>query len=205
MRRGILAVAVVAVALPVVACGDDGGSSTPTSATATVTVSSAPAPSPDEVAWVDRLCGEIIELVGSQSTNPPDLQNPDTAQAVRGLDAYIGQNVGVIDQTITDLRGLGDSPVAGGDEALGALVDGLEALRTGYQATKDKLATVNENDPAAAQSAISDAMTGLSTSGTEFGQALESIDETGAIQNAGTQAPNCQRMNAVPSAQPPTT
>jgi hypothetical protein len=204
MRRSFLAAAVVAVALPIAACGDSNNTSTTTSTSAAPT-SAASGASDDEVAWVDKVCGEITDLVDAQGSTPPDLQGSDPQAALQAFDQYLGSNITVVEQTINDLKGIGDSPVDGGDEALSALVGGLESLKAGYQTTKDKFATVNSADPAAAQQALMDAVTGLSQSAQEFGTALESVGNTEAIEEAGNQAPNCQELDALDTAAPTTT
>ncbi len=197
MRRSFLAAAVLAAAaLPIAACGDStSGTGTGTGVGTTSAPSAAPV-GDEQVQWIDKVCGEILALTEAQTTAPPDLENADDAEkALKAVDTYITSNIDVVDDTIAGLKDIGDSPIAGGDDALNALVAGLEALRTGYQSTKDKIADVDAADPAAAQSAMLEAFAGLSAGGEEFGKALESVENNMAIEEAGNQAPNCQKLD----------
>lgn len=206
MRRSLLGVAVLAAVLPIAAgCNSDGTGASANTGTSTTSAASGGSSSSDEVQWVDKVCGEILDLTEAQTTAPPDLQGADPAQTLKAFEEYVGNNIDVVDETITGLKGVGASPIDGGDAAVNALVTGLEALKTGYQATKDKFATIDANDPMAAQTAILEAFAGLSAGGEEFGKAFEAVGENKVIEEAGNQAPNCQKLDESGGSATPTT
>jgi hypothetical protein len=199
MRRSLIVVAALAATIPLAACGSQvsnnpGATSTTASGDAATTSAAAGPAAGDEVAWVDKVCGEIVQLTESQS-GPPNLGNPDPVQSLKAFDQYITANIGLVDQTIADLKTVGPSPIEGGDEALNKLVAGLETLRNGYRTTKDKFATVNTNDPQAAQAAIVEAFTGLSQGAQAMAESLRTIEENNAIAAAADKAPNCTKLN----------
>ncbi|HEY3262067.1 MAG TPA: hypothetical protein VGJ95_17705 [Pseudonocardiaceae bacterium] len=217
MRRRLPVVAMLAATLSiaapsVAACGGSGTSSgsatggTTTSSAPTVTTTSGSATSGDaSVAWVDKVCGEMLKVTETQITPPPNLSSSDPAQALKAFDQYVNANINVVDQTITNLRNVGPSPIAGADQALTQLVNGLESVKKGYQATRDAFAKVNPNDPQAAQAAMMQALSGLSQGGEELSRALNSIDSNPAIKEAGKKAPNCQKLDTGSSSTTTTT
>jgi hypothetical protein len=206
MRRSLLGAAVLTALLPIAAAcsGSDSTTDTSTTGAATTTEASAGTSSDENVQWVDKVCGEIVGLTEAQTTAPPDLQDPDPAKTLQAFDVYISSNIDAVEDTIAGLKDVGPSPIDGGDEALTALVTGLEALKTGYETTKSKFASVDGSDPAAAQAAILEAFAGLSAGGEEFGKAFEEVGENPAIEAAGNEAPNCQKLEDVGS-EPTTT
>ena len=200
MRRSLPVAAVLAAALTVAACGGSssstGGSASTTGGPAVTTTSGSTVSGDPSVAWVDKVCGEIVKLTQTQTTAPPNLSNSDANQALEAFDQYIGANIDVVDKTISNLRNVGPSPIAGADEALTALLNGLEALKKGYQTTREMFSKVDPNNPQAAQAAMLEAFSGLSQGGEELGKAVDTIDSNKAIENAGKQAPNCQKLDA---------
>ena len=206
MRRSLLAPAVLAAALTaaltVAACdgstSSSSGSTTPSSGPATTTTGSAVSGDAG-VAWVDKVCGEVVQLTQAQTTAPPNLANSDAKQALKAFDEYVAKNIDAVDDTIDGIRSAGHSPIAGGDEAVSALVSGLEAVKKGYQTIRDKFSTVNLNDPQAAQAAVIDAFNSLSQGGQELSRALQSIEDNRQLKDAASSAPNCQKLNATMS------
>jgi len=195
MRRSLLAVAVLTAVLPIAACGDSTTATGTNSTSSTVGAPAAGGADDEQVQWVDKVCGEILGLVEAQTTAPPDLQNADAEQALTAFDAYVSNNIDVVDEAIAGLKDIGVSPVDGGDAALAALVTGLEALKSGYEETKGKFAAIDPSNPAEAQSAMLQAFAGLSAGGEEFGKALEGVESNRAIEEAGNKAPNCLKLD----------
>jgi hypothetical protein len=192
----VLATALSAV-LSLAGCG---GSSTPSSGSTStsgpsVSTTASTASGDAAVAWVDKVCGELVRFTESQAANPPNVANSDPAQALKAFDQYMSANIEQVQQTITNLGKVGPPPVTGGGQSLTALLDGLEALKAGYQTVKDKFAGVNPNDPKAAQTALVEALTSLGQGGEEFSQAMESIDSNTELDEAAKKAPNCQKLD----------
>ncbi|HEY0638833.1 MAG TPA: hypothetical protein VGD67_14380 [Pseudonocardiaceae bacterium] len=196
MRRSLLAAAVLTAVLPIAACGGDNTTSTSnsTSGSAATTSGGVPAPSDDKVAWVDKACTEIVTMTDAQTASPPDLQGADPATALKEFDEYIGTNIGIVEDTIAGLKDLGPSPFEGGDEAVAALVSGLETLKTTYESTRTTVASANTADPQALQAAMLQALSGLAAGGEEFGTALEGIANNTEVSVAANQAPSCQKL-----------
>jgi len=192
-------VALAAAALSVAACTDANTSSSGTTTTSTTggpTVTTTGSTSGDaSVAWVDKVCGEIADLSKAQPPPPADLASADQQQALRTFNAYITENIDVVNQTINDLVRIGEPPFADAGEFRTALVTGLEALRKAYETTKDEFASMNTNDPQAVQTAVTEAFTSLAAGAEEFNKAMESINADDEIARAAKQAPNCQEFN----------
>jgi len=210
MRRSLAMPATLAAVLALALAGCDGsttgsgGATSTTTATGSATVttttsgaSSAPVSGDPAVAWMDKVCGEVVQLTEAQSVNPPNLSE-DTGQALKSFDEYVSRNIGAVDETVNDLKNVGPAPVAGGDQALNELVTGLEALRKGYEVIKSRFASVNPNDPNAAQAAMIEAFNHLSQGGEDIGTAFESMASNPALKDAAAQAPNCQKLDVTP-------
>jgi hypothetical protein len=209
MRRSlVLAAATLTVGLLAGACGSSVSPGPQGSGTAQTTAPGGPAsgaPADDaKVAWVDKVCGEIIPLASADSGAPPNLADPDSGKAVKAFGDYIGQSVKQIETAVANLKNAGPSPIEGGDAALAKLVGALEALRQSYQESQAKLSKVNTKDQAAAQSALVEAFAKLSAGGNQLAQTVQSVEADQGIAAAVGQAPNCQKLNQGASA-PPTT
>lgn len=211
MTRSLLLAAVLATALPIAACGstvqpDQGtasGSATATSGSGAPAPGGAPAD--PKVAWVDKMCGEVLVLADTSSNPPPGLQDPDPSKTIKPFSDYVGSSAVLIDKAIANLKGVGPSPVEGGDQAVNTLVTTLDALKKSYQDAKAKLDAVKPGDSAAAQAAMIDSFTKLSAGGSELAKTLQDINANKAIADPSSQAPNCQKLNQGASTPPPTT
>lgn len=199
MRRSLPMAVTLAAALSVAACGgssdSSGGSATATISGSAATTSGSAAPS-DAVAWLDKVCGEIVALSEAETAPPPDLSNPDPAQALKAFDNFVARHIDLVEEKIRNLRNAGDSPIQGGGEALTALLNGLEALKNGYQTARDKFATIDPRDTQAAQAVIVEVFTGLSQGSAELEKAFEEIGSNQEIKDASSKAPNCQKLDS---------
>jgi hypothetical protein len=203
MRRSLLVVAGTAALCAALSAGACSGS-TDSSGGSTSTAGSAVSDDPS-VAWVDAVCGELIRVTETRMTPPTNLtglSDIDSAQALKVLDSYVTQSIGIVDEAIADLRRVGSSPIAGADEALNSVITGVEALKKTYQSTKDGLAAVNATDPQAAQAAMLKAFAGLNRGAEELDTALMSIEANPAVEEAARKAPNCKKLDV---GLPPTT
>lgn len=186
MRRCLLAAAALAVVLPLAACGD---SDTGSGSDAGRMMGSA------EEKWVDRVCGEVLAVVLVQDPPLPD-PGADLPTALQQFQKYLDDVVTTVDTSVTGLRGVGSSPIDGGDKAVADLVAGLEALKVGYVSTKGRVAAVDTTDEVAAQSAMNEAATVIPAAGEELGRALGSLEQNQAFQDAGALASNCLRLSS---------
>jgi|GEM_PF-3800808 len=195
MRRSLPMAVVLAAALSVAACGDSNSpSGSATTTGATTTTSGSAAPSDPGVAWLDKVCGELLELSEADAAPPPDLSNPDPAQVLRAFDDFVAKQIDLVEEKIQSLRKIEDSPIDGGDEALTSLLDGLEALKNSYQTARDKFAQIDPGDTQAAQQAIVEVFTGLGQGSSKLQQAFDEADSNQEIKDAADKAPNCQKL-----------
>lgn len=195
MRRTLLIAAAAATALSVAACADSSNTSsgtTTTTAGPTVTTTTSGDAS---TAWMDKVCGEIIDLAESQPPPPANLAEGNQQQALDTFDAYVAENIDVVNQSINDLARIGAPPFENADQMVDALVAGLEALRDSLQVAKDKFASIDPNNPQQAQAAVMDALESLGEGGQEFDNAVESIQSNKELEQAIKSAPNCQKLD----------
>lgn len=205
MRRSLLVTAALAAALSAAACdstgtpsGSSGGTGTSTTGPATTgTTTGSPAPG-DSVAWMDKVCSEVFRLSDVVTNAPPDLGNSDAGQALKAFDEYMAKNIENVDRSIDGIESVGASPIEGGDQAMTALVNGMEAMKKSYQTVRDRFASVNPNDPQTAQTALADVFNALGQGAQELGTAMESIQNNQELKAAYDQAPNCQKLNGDP-------
>lgn len=207
MRLSLPAAVVLAAVLTgAAACGGSSNTTGGTGAAATssgaTTASSSGSPA---VAWADKVCGELLALVEGESAAPPALTDPDVAKSLKAFDEFITRNIDLVDQRLNNLRNAGPSPVEGGDQALAALVNGLEALKKGYQAAKERFAKIDTSDQQATQTAVVEAITSLGQASADLEQAVKSIDDNNKLREASGQAPNCQKLNQSSSGPPAST
>jgi hypothetical protein len=192
MRRSLLAVALLAAALPAAACGGSTGAGS-AATTTTTTITTTTSAGGDAVAWVDKVCGAIVKLVDTQTT-PPAIVVNDPAQRAKAVDTYLADSITAVDRSISDLRNVGPSPVAGGDDGVNALIKGLESLKSGFQTTRTKLSSADLNNPQQAGAAVSEAVIAIQQGAQEMNTATQSLEKNQALQDAAKKAPNCQKL-----------
>lgn len=207
MRLSLPMAVVLAAVLTGAACGGSDNTTGGTAAAPSSGASTTNAASSPDVAWVDKVCGELLALVEGESAMPPALTDPDVSKSLKAFDEFITRNIDLVDQRLTNLRKAGSSPVAGGDQALTALINGLEALKKGYQAAKDRFAKIDTSDQLATQNAVVEAITSLGQASADLEQAVKSVDDNKELKAAADQAPNCQKLDrsSSPPASSPTT
>lgn len=198
MRRTLLVAAVAAAAaLSVAACGGSNnasGGATTTSGPATTSGPTTTAAADEGAAWMDKVCGEILDLQRSQPAPPTNIVGADQQQALDQFDRFVAENIDVVNQTANDLVKLGEPPFSGGAQIVNALVQGLAALRDSLQVTKDKFASIDTGNPQQAQAAVLAALDSLGQGGQQFNDAVGSIRTNKEIGQAIKAAPNCQKL-----------
>jgi len=97
--------AVAATALSVTPCGDwnETARTTTTSAEPTVTTTTVAA---EAAAWMDKVCGELVELREFEPPRPTDLRDGDLRQVLDRFDQHAAEEIAAVNQTINDLTSL---------------------------------------------------------------------------------------------------
>lgn len=171
------------------------------SSVVTGTASADPAPQPtegvgaDPVKWMDKVCGSFQPMLDA-SQKVPDLANArDLPTIKKSFSDYLGTVVAGVQQSRTQLRDAGKSPVSGGDDVVGR-IDGLYGqFETSLTEAKTKVDAVDPNNAAAFQAALTDAtnsLTKLSQSGGGLGDTKPFV----RLNRAADAAPNCQKLGA---------
>lgn len=194
MRRTLVMAAVAATALSVAACGESGNTSSSTTTAAAPTATTTTASAEEAAAWMDKVCGEIVEL-GESQPPPPSNSEGDPQQALDRFDAYAAENIDLVNRAINDLTQLADPPFRGGSQVLNALIRGLAGLRDSLQVTKDKFASIDPSNPQQARATVQDALQTLEQGEEEWKTAAESIQTNKDMEQAIKAAPNCRKLD----------
>lgn len=202
-QAAVLATSVLAVALAAACTGTTTGSSpgSSTSGAPVTTASGGGSASPEDVAWVDDICGELVEMGEQQRGAPPnldDLRDPSTA--ITAVTEYIDANIDNVEQTVADLKAVGPSPIEGGDETVAAVERGLTDLQATYEATREQIVAADPGDQQAVRFAILTALGGLNEGGTELRQAFDSVQSNKELASAVEQSQTCQQLGAAAEA-----
>jgi hypothetical protein len=137
------------------------------------------------VAWVDTVCGSMLELSNTVRSPKVDASSPQAT--FKSYSAFIGTYIGGIDKAVQTTEGAGPSPIAGGDAMLKGILDPLKDYRGKLEQTKGVLDKANANDPATV------------TAATSALQILKSppafnVPSTPEVSSATSAAKNCQQL-----------
>lgn len=145
-----------------------------------------PAPSNgDPVKWVDNLCAPISDFTKSLGGRLGDLATAtDQAQMQAKLGAFLDDLAGGLGGTVDRLKQLEPSPVKGGDEVKGKII---EAYGKSQQALRDAGAKMKAGD----QDAAGQVMQSL---GDETSKMVDPFkdNDTAELRDAMTKAPRCK-------------
>jgi hypothetical protein len=181
-RTRAAATAAVAAVAAVLAIGGCTSPPPPTSAPPPADdIPSEAATDPGAVAWMDGVCTALLP-VGSLGQKISTTDGVDDAGLTRVL-TVVGDS---LSQAVTGLNGVGPSPIAGGDAAVGSVKDALGKASASVGAAKAK---VTGGDPAAAEPALDS----ISGSLDALGPLTESPDNPG-LRKAAQDAPTCQAL-----------
>ncbi|MFI6101026.1 hypothetical protein ACIA8G_36230 [Lentzea sp. NPDC051213] len=181
MRLRLVATAVVAAAA-LAGCTNGGGSgtsSTPTSGAA----------SPEAVAYMDKVCGAASEFA-KVDKNTPRLDAGDPAKLKSEMAAYMGQLADAFVKSADELRKVGPSPVAGGEEAVNKLTETFTSLSALFADAKVKVEQADPNNANGGLQAAGVAIGRLS----ELADPLRDLKAVPELQKATQAAPKCQEM-----------
>ncbi|SHK42978.1 hypothetical protein SAMN05443637_10696 [Pseudonocardia thermophila] len=195
IHRSLLAAIAAGLVLLGAGCGG------PESSAPTAQDAGAPAAAGGEagVAWIDTVCGSMLEL--STTVRNPQVDTSSPQATFKSYSAFIGSYISGIDEAVQTTEAAGPSPIAGGDEMLKGILDPLKEYRTKLEETKAVLDEANASDPASV------------TAATNALQVLKSppafnVPSTPELTSATTAAKNCQalqelgKQSATPSAAP---
>jgi hypothetical protein len=149
-------------------------------------------PGSDPVAWVDKVCGSLLQFVQAAGTAPDIGSAPDPAAVKKSLSDYLGSIVTGVRSGREQLRTVGRSPVGGGDETVAKLDQQLDRLEREFSAAKAKVDAANPNDPAAFGQALTEVGKSLNevTTSAELGE----LSTMARFNKAAEQAPSCQQL-----------
>jgi hypothetical protein len=182
LRTRASAAAAVAALAAALAIGGCTGPPPPTSVPPPADdIPSEAATDPGAVTWMDGVCTALLP-VGSLGEKISATDGADDASLTRVL-TVIGDTLG---QAVTGLNGIGPSPVAGGDAAVGTVKDALGRAAASVGDAKTKVAA---GDPAA----IGPALDSISGSLDALGPLTEAQDNP-ELRKAAADAPTCRKL-----------
>ncbi|SDD82254.1 hypothetical protein [Actinokineospora iranica] len=111
---------------------------------------SAPEPAPAaKTAWADRLCAAVADANAALATAPPPIDTGDPAAVKNTLSAYLGTLTEGLGRAVEAVRGLGQSPIDGGDRVSRTAGDAYEGLRRPLTEAKTVLDGAQDADTVA--------------------------------------------------------
>ncbi|MEU7475153.1 hypothetical protein AB0A63_04160 [Lentzea sp. NPDC042327] len=186
MRRSLVATtAVAAIALAGCTNGGNSGTSTPTSGQ----------PDAAAVTYMDKVCGAASAFAKVDKT-APKLDAGDPAKLKAEMAAYMGQHADAFTKSAADLKQVGPSPVAGGDEAVTKMSETFTALGTLFADAKVKIEQADANDATGGLQAAGEAISKLS----ELADPLRDLKAVPELQKAAQSAQKCQEMQRLGAA-----
>lgn len=127
------------------------------------TPSADPAPAPtegpgsDPVAWVDGVCGGVLEFATPVAVFPDYATDADPAAVKRTFSGYLGGVVSGVARSRTALDAVGRSPAAGGDAALDRMRSALEVLERDFTQARAAVEAADPDDTDAFLAALGEA------------------------------------------------
>ncbi|MBB5956713.1 hypothetical protein FHS29_003299 [Saccharothrix tamanrassetensis] len=186
-----LAVVAAGVALAA-GCGSGGDDPAPTSSAASGT-------SGDPVAYMDKVCSAASSFVSVPKT-PPKLDVNDPVKLKADMSAYMGQMADAFTKTSDQLRKVGPSPVAGGDEQVSKMATTFSDIATSFSNAKASVEQADANDPVGGLQAAGEAITRLD----QFAEPLKQLEATPELREAAEKAPACQALRTLRPSTPVT-
>ncbi|HEX6344623.1 hypothetical protein [Umezawaea sp.] len=185
--------ALLAAAALAAGCTSGGGGSTSPSP-------SAPTADP-AVAYMDEVCSAASGFA-SAAQSPPKLDATDPAKLKADMSAYMGQLAAAFGTSATDLRAVGPSPVAGGDEQVKRMADTFDEVAKVFTDAKAQVEQADAADPSGGLQAAGEAIAKL----TEFAEPLKDLQTSPELLEAAEKAPKCQsiRQPATSASEAPT-
>ncbi|WP_433267522.1 hypothetical protein ACQPZF_01715 [Actinosynnema sp. CS-041913] len=175
--------AVVAAAVAVAAgCGSGGDDPGPSTSAA----------AGDPVGYMDKVCSAASSFVSVPKT-PPKLDANDPAKLKADMSAYMGQLADAFNKTSTQLREVGPSPVAGGDEQVAKMATTFGDIAKSFGDAKAAVDQADANDPVGGLQAAGEAISRLD----QFVEPLKQLEATPELRDAAEKAPACQSLRTL--------
>jgi hypothetical protein len=189
--------AVLAIVALAGACGGDGSSSSSETTGGESSGGTEPAGSSSAEAYATGACTAINDWLTGIQARATDL-TPDPTDASAGQDAmleFLDGTIADTDAMISDIEDLGVPDVEDGEAASATLLEALGQVRDVYQNLRDSVADLDTSDPTAFASALGELSTGLDSSSSDVGSALEEF-QNGDLAAAFRAAPACEALQA---------
>lgn len=183
-------IAATALVVTVTGCGSGGDSTAPT--TASTSPSDAAA-----VEYMDKVCTAAASFATVQKT-PPKLDANDPAKLKAEMGTYMGQMADAFTQTATKLRGIGPSPVPGGDEQVEKMAETFTGIAKNFTDAKVAIEAADANDPVGGLQAAGEAITRLD----DFVAPLKQLEASPELSDAARKAPSCQDLRTATPSEP---
>ncbi|MFI9810565.1 hypothetical protein [Saccharothrix variisporea] len=177
-------VVVTAAALVAAGCSSGDGSSSGST--------SSSSPSADAVAWMDKVCSASASFVSVEKT-APKLDGNDPAKLKADMSAYMGQLADAFNKTASQLKEVGPSPVAGGDEQVAKMAETFAGIGKSFSDAKAAVDAADANDPMGGLQAAGDAIARLD----QFVEPLKALVATPELREAAEQATSCQSLRTL--------
>jgi hypothetical protein len=151
----------------------------------------------EAVAWTNQVCGALSGFARAATTQP-QMNGADPVATVRGLGDYFTATGTAVQGSITALDSIGPSPVAGGDEYVARLKGALTQIRTGFDAARGQLTTVDTSSVRTMSVALPTALAPLQElrNMADPTAGLQANDE---LRTAADKAANCQQVRSTTS------
>lgn len=182
----LVAASLVVAGLSVAGCGAGGDSTTPSSSSATASGEDA------AVAYMDKVCTAASAFVTTPKT-PPQLDGNDPAKLKADMAAYMGQMADAFTRTAGQLREVGPSPVAGGDEQVERMAVTFTDIAKNFSDAKAALEAADANDPVGGLQAAGEAIARLD----QFVQPLKQLEASPELMAAAERAGACQGLRTL--------
>ncbi|XVV07796.1 hypothetical protein ACQPW3_01745 [Actinosynnema sp. CA-248983] len=177
-------VVVTAAALVAAGCSSNGDGAPGATGTSS--------PSADAVAWMDKVCSASTAFVTVEKT-PPKLDENDPAKLKADMSAYMAQLADAFNKTAGQLKEVGPSPVAGGDEQVTKMAETFAGIGQSFTDAKAAVDAADANDPMGGLQAAGDAIARLE----QFVEPLKALEATPELREAAEVATSCQSLRTL--------
>jgi hypothetical protein len=184
-------IAATALVVTVTGCGS-GGDTTTTPTTASTSPSDAAA-----VQYVDKVCTAAAAFSKVQKT-PPTLEGTDPAKLKAEMGTYLGQMADAYAQSATQLRAVGPSPVAGGDQQVEKMAATFADISKNFSDAKVATEAADANDSVGGLQAAGEAIKRLE----DFVTPLKQLEALPELMEASEKAASCQDLKTVAPSEP---